>query len=151
MFKNRLGKSAVCIAIVAGLSLALSSGCGKSGVNRVRVWGNVTWKGQPVPRGVVYFSPDTTKGNKGPQGFALIKDGHYDSRDPLSKGCVTGPQVAIVHGCDGQGIGPGSPYGHNLFAPYQMPLDVSAEGGQVDLTIPDSAPAAAAASSRDGE
>jgi hypothetical protein len=105
----------------------------------VAVWGDVTWKGQPVPYGVVYFSPDTKKNNKGPQGFALIKEGHFDSRDAKSKGCVTGPLVAVVQGCTGEGRSSTFPYGKPLFASHELSLDVPAEGGQLDLTIPDSA------------
>ena len=124
--------------------LVLASGCNDNSAGRVAVWGNVTWKGQAVPKGVVYFSPDTKKGNKGPQGYALIKDGRFDTRDAMSKGCVTGSQVAIVHGCSGEGVNSRFPYGRNLFAPFEISLDVPAEGGQTDLIIPESAPRPAA-------
>lgn len=141
MLEHSLGKSlsfAVAIAIVF-LSLVFSSGCRDNDSQRVAVWGDVKWKGQPVPAGVIYFSPDTKKGNRGPQGFAIIKEGHFDSRDEFSKGCVTGPLVAVVQGCTGQGKSSNFPYGRPLFAPIEMPLEVPAEGGQMDLTIPDSA------------
>ena len=130
----------VCSLAIASavLALAASAGCGQSGVPRNAVWGSVTWKGQPVPRGVIYISPDTKKGNSGPQGYALIKDGHYDTRDKLSKGCSAGPQIAVVQGCDGQGIGPGRPYGNSLFVPFEIPIEVAPDGSQADLTIPDS-------------
>ena len=139
-------KSSACALATLTLLLFNSIGCSDNGPTRIAVWGDVTWKGQTVPSGVVYFGPDTSKGNKGPQGFALIKEGRYDTRYPLSKGCSTGPQIAVVHGCDGQGIGRGSPYGQNLFAPYEMPIDIPAEGGQVDIKIPDSAAPPGAAS-----
>jgi hypothetical protein len=151
MNKRDLNKPTLFFIGLAFLSATAAIGCGNGGAKRIAVWGDVTWKGHPVPRGIVYFGPDTKKGNKGPQGFALIKDGHYDSRDPLSKGCALGPQIAIVHGCDGRGISGTFPYGHPLFAPYEMPIDVSAEGGQVDLTIPASVPAAVATAETDGE
>jgi hypothetical protein len=121
------------------LSLAALGGCGKDDSGRVAVWGAVTWQGKPVPAGVVYFSPDAKKGNKGPQGFALIRDGHYDSRDAKSKGCVTGPLVAIVQGCTGEGRSGTFPYGRPLFASHELSLEVPAGGGQVDLTVPDTA------------
>lgn len=138
MLSPRFGTSACAVAI-ACISLLAGSGCGKSDSQRVAVWGDVTWKGQPVPYGVVYFSPDTKKGNSGPQGFALIQDGRYDSRDAKSKGCVTGPLVAVVQGCSGEGRNGTFPYGQPLFAPHELTLEVPADGGQLDLRIPDSA------------
>ncbi|MEX0642989.1 MAG: hypothetical protein WD468_09835 [Pirellulales bacterium] len=128
------------IAISIGsLTFLASSGCGNGSSQRVAVWGDVTWKGQPVPAGVIYFNPDKKKGNTGPQGFALIQDGHFDSRAEFSKGCVTGPLVALIQGCTGEGKSSNFPYGRPLLAPVELPLDVPAEGGQIDLTIPDSA------------
>jgi hypothetical protein len=138
MFNTRL-HNVTFATLAAVLYLINSSGCGKGDSGRVAVWGNVTWKGQPVPAGVIYFSPDTKKGNKGPQGFALIKEGHYDSRDAKSKGCVTGPLVAVVQGCIGEGRSGTFPYGRPLFASHELALDVPVDGGQLDLTIPDSA------------
>lgn len=141
-----------CFAFaISLLSLTALCGCGKSDSQRVAVWGDVTWKGKPVPAGVVYFNPDAKKGNKGPQGFALIKGGHYDSRDEKSKGCVTGPLVAVVQGCSGNGISGSFPYGRPLFAPHEISLDVAVEGGQVDLAIPDSAKPYAVAPGSDPE
>lgn len=61
-------------------------GCSKSTVDRVDAWGKVTWKGQPIPRGVIYFGPDGGKGNTGPQGYALIVDGLFDTRKASGKG-----------------------------------------------------------------
>ena len=134
----------------AFVALAASAGCGQNGVPRNAVWGSVTWKGQPVPRGVIYISPDTTKGNSGPQGYALIKDGHYDTRDEHSKGCSAGPQIAVVQGCDGQGISPARPYGNSLFAPFEIPIEVAPKGSQADLKTPDSvAPAATTTTDRE--
>jgi hypothetical protein len=113
-------------------------GCSDSGPSRTAIWGNVNWKGQPIPKGIVYFGPDTSKGNTGPQGFALISDGKYDTRAKNSKGCMQGPHKAIIHGCDGQDIGPGTPYGHNLFVPFEMAIDIPSAGGEFDLSVPDS-------------
>ena len=59
---------------------ALLAGCG-DGVQRVRISGQVTFKGKPVPYGNITFEPDTSKGNKGPQGYVQIRDGKYDTQD----------------------------------------------------------------------
>lgn len=132
-------KAAAIATVVVGLSL---TGCGKDGPPRVDVWGTVNWKGQPVPRGVILFGPDVSKENRGPQGFALILDGRFDTRQSLAKGCMTGPHVVQIDGCDGQNIRNGYPYGNQLFSPYETSLDIPLGGGEMDLVVPDTVKAA---------
>ena len=61
------------------LLVVLLLGCsGEDGPQRYRVSGTVTFKGAPVPIGVIQFPPDATQGNSGPPAFADIKDGKYD-------------------------------------------------------------------------
>ncbi|MCC7473762.1 MAG: hypothetical protein IT425_00075 [Pirellulales bacterium] len=124
-----------------GLStlILVCGGCGESGPKRDDVSGAVTWKGQPVPNGVIFINPDTRKGNKGPQGFALIRNGRYDTRGKNSKGCSPGANVFAIQGCDGQNIGPGRPYGNSLFASAQLSIEIPSGGGVIDLVVPDTA------------
>jgi hypothetical protein len=83
---------------ISTLTLALfASGCGERGPQRVRVTGLVTFEGQPVPYGNITFEPDTSQGNSGPQGYAKIQDGKYDS-DIGGIGPCPGPQTVIVEG-----------------------------------------------------
>lgn len=119
--------------------LGIMVGCEKPGLDRLEIDGNVTWKGQPVPAGRVYFTPDEMKGGSGPQGYATIVNGRYDSNAESSKGCLAGPHVAEVHGFDGQG---GSGFGSPLFAAQQIAIDIPAEGGTIDLVVPENAPPA---------
>ncbi|HEY7424943.1 MAG TPA: hypothetical protein VH682_12000, partial [Gemmataceae bacterium] len=62
--------------ILCAFGLILLAGCG--GLRRVPVSGTVTLNGEPLPGGVISFSPDTSKGNTvradctGP-----VKDGHF--------------------------------------------------------------------------
>ncbi len=77
--------------ILLWLGLALV-GCSKGGVPRVTVSGKVTFRGQAVPIGLVSFTPDAKKGNRGPQGVARIVDGTYTTKDG-GKGSVLGPQL----------------------------------------------------------
>lgn len=71
-------------------------GCGQAGPKRYRLEGTVEYEGSPVPAGTIYFDPDASKNNKGPQGFAQIVDGKFDtSKGGL--GHVGGPmKVRIV-------------------------------------------------------
>jgi hypothetical protein len=130
------------------LSLPLCAGCGEDGPQRTAIWGKVTWKEQPVPRGVIYFNPNVNKGNTGPQGYALIRDGAFDTRQSPGKGCVAGPHSVQIQGFDGQNIRDGHPYGNQLFASYETSIDVSAEAKEINLTIPDSVAPVAAPSSQ---
>jgi len=51
-------------------------GCGSSGgLEKVVVSGKVTYKGQPVENGDIFFYP--MEGTRGPMSGASIKDGHY--------------------------------------------------------------------------
>ena len=72
--------SAVCILIV---------GCG--GPKLYDVSGRVTYDGQLLPAGVIYFDPDVTKQNDGPQGYAVIKNGTYNTSARGGRGVVGGP------------------------------------------------------------
>jgi hypothetical protein len=133
------------------LSWVTFVGCGKDGPSRLDVWGAITWKGQPVPSGVIFFEPNTTKGNKGPQGFALIKEGKFDTRYERSKGCMAGPHVATIQGGDGQGKTSGRPYGRSLFASYNVEIDIPPDGGEINIEVPASVPPAPATASEESE
>src|SRR5690606_13506637 len=100
------------LAAVTCWSLILLTGCGEDGPPRIAVNGTVNWKGQPVPRGVIYFGPDSSKGNTGPKGFALIVDGVFDTQGSPGKGCMAGPHKVEIQGFDGLNIRDGYPYGN---------------------------------------
>lgn len=120
----------------AVMLLGLTAGCGGGSGNRVS--GKVTFKGQPVPAGKIYFAPDTAKGNSGPTGFADIKDGAYDTSANEGQGAPTGAVIISVDGFD-----PTPPPGAepdvtvtNLFTGYQKPVDLPAGGSVQDIDVP---------------
>jgi hypothetical protein len=80
------------IAATSLLACALAlAGCGKKDPeNVVHVRGTATYAGRPIPRGMIVFEPDPSKGSSGPQGHADIKDGHFDT-SLSNKGAVVGP------------------------------------------------------------
>jgi len=66
------------VAVLAACPLALSVGCsGDNGLNLARVRGSVTFKGEPVKKGTVFFFPDGSKGTVGPSGVGGITNGSY--------------------------------------------------------------------------
>jgi hypothetical protein len=123
--------------LLLGVGLVLLvAGC-DSGPKRCHVSGQVLYEGKPVPAGEIYFDPDFTKGHDGPQGFARIKDGRYDTRE-IGKPLAAGPHVVRVLGCDGK-IPPGEdlPFGRPLFAEYKQSVDIPAqENATVDIDVP---------------
>lgn len=77
-------------------------GCGR-GDRLYRVSGRVTFAGKPVPAGQIYFLPDSRLGNRGPAGYATIRDGAYDThRSPTGRGVLGGPYQIRIEGHDGQ-------------------------------------------------
>jgi len=122
---------------VIALTLALglgAGGCGPSGPPRFQVSGTVTFGGQPVPAGVIYFDPDVTKGHDGPQGYAQIKDGHYDTRQE-GKPVTPGPHVVRIQGFDGKSANE-LPLGQPLFPQAQQNRDMPAADSTQDFSIP---------------
>jgi hypothetical protein len=121
--------------------LFLLSGCSNEAPDRFDVSGAVTFNGQPVPAGQVVFSPDLSKGNDGPQGYADIKDGRYDTSETES-GAPSGAVVVRIEGFDGQ-VQPEWPYGKPLFLGYQVEAELPRESFQKDFDVPASASASA--------
>jgi len=127
---HRLG-TLLTIAAAAG---TLFLGC--SGRPKLYdVSGRVTYDGQPLPAGVIYFDPDVMKKNDGPQGYAIIKDGAYSTAAPGGKGVVGGAYLARIEGFDGR---PGQelPLGRPLFTDFQQPLDLPRAPSTQDFQVP---------------
>jgi hypothetical protein len=84
------------------LALALA-GCGPGhGLTLGRVQGKVSYKGEPVRYGTVFFVPDVSKGTDGPSAMGIIKeDGTYTlSTDSGGDGALVGHHKVGVVGLD---------------------------------------------------
>lgn len=105
------------------VALILSSlaGCGDS-VARTQVSGAITYDGQAVVAGRIYFTPDLAKKNDGPQGFADIKNGKYDTRTG-GNGPVPGALLVRIEGFDGQPA-EARPIGYPVFV-YETSLELA--------------------------
>jgi len=112
-----------------------TSGCGEAGPNRYHVSGTVSFEGQPVPAGLVMFDPDVSSGNNGPQGFALIHDGVFNTADTGGKGPVAGPHRIRVSGYDGTQGNEAQPYGQPIFAEYVFPHTVPSEDSAIEIVV----------------
>jgi hypothetical protein len=118
--------------VVVFLALA-AAGC-EQGPRRYNVAGTVTYDGRPLPAGMIYFDPDVSKKNDGPQGYAFIKDGKFDTAETKS-GPVGGPHVARIEGFDGK---PGEelPMGRPIFTDFSQPVDLPREDATLAFDVP---------------
>jgi hypothetical protein len=121
-------------ATIFALACMLLAGCSR-GPTRYDVSGAVTYQGRPLPAGVIFFTPDIRRGNDGPQGYAIIKEGRYDTTDPGGKGVFGGPHTVRIEGFDGK---PGNelPLGKPLFTDYQTDVDFPKGEAKQDFDVP---------------
>src|SRR5690349_13501408 len=85
-----------------------------------RVSGNVTFNGKPIPKGLIFFDPQA----EGPQGFANIEDGKYDTSIPGKGRGVRGGSYNIrVSGLTGIEKNE-APFGDALFPEYSDTKDL---------------------------
>jgi hypothetical protein len=122
--------------LLFGVALAVLAGC-DAGPKRLHLFGQVLYDGKPVPTGEIYFDPDVTKGKDGPQGFARIVNGRYDTRDggvPLT----AGPHVVRIFGFDGKARPEDDlPFGRRLFADFSTAADVpDRPDANLDFQVP---------------
>lgn len=117
------------------LSLALASCGAKEPAKTVHVRGTVTYRGQPIPLGLIVFEPDPAKGNSGPQGHAAIKDGTFDTRSS-KKGAVVGPLIVRIVGGDGVAPEAFTPFGNLLFEEYTTKVDLSRDSTTLTFDVP---------------
>jgi hypothetical protein len=86
-----------------GLLAAALAGCGPGhGLSLGRVQGKVTYKGEPVRYGQVFFVPDVSKGTDGPSAMGSItEDGTYIlSTDSPGDGALVGHHKVGIVGLD---------------------------------------------------
>lgn len=122
--------SNVVIAMALPLSLIVLSGCGggsDDGPQRFEVSGNVLFDGKPVPSGAIYFQP--ADGKTGPQGFAAIVNGAYDTS--RGKGTVGGRHRARIEGVDETG--------RPIFVPHFQDVELPESTFTQSFEIPASA------------
>jgi hypothetical protein len=122
---------------ILGAILALVlGGCGSGGPALYELSGIVIYDGKPVPKGLVMLTPDTSKGNKGPDCRVAIVDGRYRTEE--DKGFVGGPHVVRIVGYDGvptRWQGEDLPDGKSLFSPYQAKVDFPQQDGEFNFAI----------------
>lgn len=118
---------------LAAACLLAALGC--SSDQRFHLEGDITYQGQPIPAGEIIFTPDTSKGNRGPGNLARIKDGHYETAP--GKGHVGGPYVLTINAFDGHSDPKNMlPDGQSLFSNRQLTVDLPKKSGEMNFDIP---------------
>ena len=129
---------AASLLLVGGAMFCLVGCGGNDGPARYNVSGTVTYQGKALPAGRIYFTPDASQGNRGPQGFATIENGAYSTSDS-GKGTVGGPHKVSIAGFDGvavQEMDDMLEMGKPLFAPYETTVDLPKEASTNDFDVP---------------
>ncbi len=121
------------------------AGCGNS--SGTQYSGSVTFQGQPIPSGKIYFQPDSTQGNSGQTGYANIKDGKYDTSSDGGMGAPSGPMIVAVEGfapaaAAGTGEGGDEVSNVRMFPRFEKAVDLTSANGKFDIDVPVVAPTA---------
>jgi hypothetical protein len=124
------------VVLAAGLLLTVAHGCGRRGTERFRVSGTVTHAGKPVQLGRVVFEPDAARGNDGPQGFAPIENGRFDTAGPHCKGSIGGPMRLRIDGFEMTGGEDAAASGKLLFPPHEEAIDLPRADTVRDFVVP---------------
>jgi hypothetical protein len=123
----------VRLGVVGGLAMLVLVGC-KAEDKLYDVSGMLTHAGKPIPKGLIFFDPDSAKGTTGTQGFANIKDGKFDTADH-GKGIRGGAYVIRVSGFDGKEANE-APFGQTLFPEYQEKRELPKANSKLDIDVP---------------
>ncbi len=124
------------LAVLVGGGMGCGGGGAKDEFQRFRVSGKVTFKGEPVPAGTIYFEPNAAKGNKGSFGMATISGGSFDTSS--LKGSVGGPHFVRIEGYDGK-VTPEKPQGSLLFNAHRIEIDLPKQDSEQKFEVPASA------------
>jgi hypothetical protein len=92
-----------CHAVLLVAVLTTLSACGPgNGLNLARVSGKVTYKGEPVKNGTVFFKPDEGKGTVGPAAVGSItSNGTYImSTESAGDGAIVGHHKVGITGVE---------------------------------------------------
>lgn len=95
-------KRSLSVPLVLAVAAIPLVGCSGNGLNLAKVSGKVTWKGQPVKNGTVFFMPDESKGTKGMPAMAAIADnGSYTlSTETTGDGVIVGSHLVGITGLE---------------------------------------------------
>lgn len=109
------------------IGLLASMGCGEKAPEGNTVSGTVSYKGSPVSRGTILFTPDAAAGTSGAGMMFQIVDGKYAETKEDPKRHKGGTFQVRINGFDGK-ADPGAelPMGKPLFKEYTTTVELPA-------------------------
>jgi hypothetical protein len=96
----------------------------------------VTFQGQPVAFGAIFFEPTASVGKVAPTVYLAVRDGKYDT---LDKGPVAGKYRVVVGGTDQSKArvdSDGITITPQLFKDYVFEVDIPPPNGTLDVDVP---------------
>ncbi|HWL07013.1 MAG TPA: hypothetical protein VNQ76_01235 [Planctomicrobium sp.] len=85
------------LAVLMTLGFAALIGCGQTNeLDRIILSGQVSYDGQPVPFGSVWFEPTMSAGQMAPTGFAIIRNGQFKTK--AEDAPIAGPYNVRISG-----------------------------------------------------
>jgi len=137
-----MNRPSFTVLFILAPCLPLLSGCwgGDDGPVRYDVSGAVSFKGEPLESGRITFVPDAEKGNVGPVGYAMVKNGRYDTSASGGKGTVAGAIEIMITGYDFTKT-PNNEIRPPLFEDYKETAEIDPEQSSttLDFEVPASA------------
>ncbi|EAQ78046.1 hypothetical protein [Blastopirellula marina] len=136
--KNR----AYGLAGFLGITVMIA-GCGRSdGFQRTMVSGTVTYQGEPISRGAIWFVPTASVGNQAPTGFAIIQEGRFATA--ADKAPVAGLYTLKITGFDGaeptaaekEELLGGEFLGHPLFPEFIQEHEIAGDAMSLEIDVP---------------
>src|SRR5688572_5783063 len=108
--------------------MLLITGCQQPTAEGYLVSGTVTYQGQPVPRGTMLLTPDSSKGNSGPAVALDIVDGKFETPPTARTRHRGGAYRVYIDGFDGNAKPEAElPLGRALFMEYETELTLPEE------------------------
>ncbi|QDT64932.1 hypothetical protein V22_21770 [Calycomorphotria hydatis] len=122
------------------ICITLTCGCFGSSdeIQKYSLSGEVTFQGEPVPRGQIRFIPDYNAGNQGPASTVTIVDGRYETRDGY--GIVGGAYQVQIEGYEPSQVddsnldAPPQPE-KPLFANYKTQVEFEKKNSSYDFVV----------------
>jgi len=99
--------------------------------------GKVTFNGNPVPRGEIFFQPDADAGNSGPASTAIIEDSKYSI--DRTRGILGGAYTIRISGFEapgGQRAVLPEEFGAPLFKEYAIKQELSKGTTELNFDVP---------------
>lgn len=117
----------------------LLPGCGGDGIKRHQVTGKVTFQGQPVEYGTIFFEPEASVGLIAPTSSARIEHGEYQTAKADSP--TTGAYKVRVMGFDQSKMKKNTPPEEiietpELFPAYTLSVEIPPPQDRLDIDVP---------------